>query len=369
MQVNLPSGNVLTVSPEDYHLLEENKYFQRNGIIVVKYKNRDVRLHRLVMNCLYSKNKVLHINGNKFDNRRENLFAYKFSEQPKEKFHVKNPHIPLLTDNYLYDCVYKGVYKTSDGEFYTQLNVGEDTVRSRNFKKLEDCAKCRDDMIIVNEVREKLNFPDLYPEWDDYVESLNDVFFSDFFPVKHIPKRTFAQLLISGEKRMYALVSPEDYNKVVPYTWYFAGGNVLESQDFPLGRIKLHRLLAQAEESDSVSHVNGVGIDNRRENLCIKKEGECNYMDMKNNFAVHREPRKLFYKNFRFIPTFYNGVFMIDMSNSSYSKCSRKMMDNKYCTLFGNMCIFFSNSKEECAKEYEKFFNTFPNKYLLKLWE
>jgi len=63
------------VDPSPYHLLKPKR--QRNGYLSVKINRKDYRIHRLValafLDNPLNKPDVNHINGNKEDNRLENL--------------------------------------------------------------------------------------------------------------------------------------------------------------------------------------------------------------------------------------------------------------------------------------------------------
>lgn len=79
--------------------------------------------------------------------------------------------------------------------------------------------------------------------------------------------REVAEIPVGDEHR--ALVDQEDLPLVAPYTWRLVQG---ERINYARTRIKgrpvlLHRFLLNAPKRANVDHVNGDGLDNRRENL------------------------------------------------------------------------------------------------------
>jgi len=83
----------------------------------------------------------------------------------------------------------------------------------------------------------------------------------------------------SQNKERYAKISPQDAELVLRYRWSVAsntkyGGRVYyaKTETGPRNnrtRIKMHRLIMNAPEGMHVDHINGDGLDNRRENLRI----------------------------------------------------------------------------------------------------
>lgn len=83
---------------------------------------------------------------------------------------------------------------------------------------------------------------------------------------------------------MIAKVSPEDYDLVSGYKWHTAangGGKIFYAARTKwFGDIKknrtyyMHREIIKASPLDEVDHINGDGLDNRRENIRIAKHRE-----------------------------------------------------------------------------------------------
>jgi len=79
-----------------------------------------------------------------------------------------------------------------------------------------------------------------------------------------------------------ALVDPEDFERFGPLKWTaqvqgpglrYAYRNVLQSSG-KLRTIYLHRLILQAPDGMTVDHINGNGLDNRRQNLRLATQAE-----------------------------------------------------------------------------------------------
>lgn len=60
------------IDKDDYELVKDFKWFNCKNYIQTKNNNKQVKLHRFIMNCPDDKI-VDHINRNTFDNRKENL--------------------------------------------------------------------------------------------------------------------------------------------------------------------------------------------------------------------------------------------------------------------------------------------------------
>lgn len=93
--------------------------------------------------------------------------------------------------------------------------------------------------------------------------------------------------LTRGKK---AIVDDEDYEKVTNFSWHFNPNGYAESYfvDQETGKticIRMHRMIMGAEKNQMIDHVNGNGLDNRKENLrfCTRSQNAVNSKLNKNN--------------------------------------------------------------------------------------
>lgn len=80
-----------------------------------------------------------------------------------------------------------------------------------------------------------------------------------------------------GYPHKFAKISPEDAGKVLPHKWhsyrskvhphiFYAKADWVEENGVRK-QVKMHRLIMNAPDGVHVDHINGDGLDNRRENL------------------------------------------------------------------------------------------------------
>lgn len=97
----------------------------------------------------------------------------------------------------------------------------------------------------------------------------------------------------------FALVDDEDYEELVKWKWYamksgktFYAGRSNPKKPFEKRKasIRMHRQLTSPVEGMEVDHVNGNGLDNRRENLrvCSRNENQHNRPLQKNNSSGYK---------------------------------------------------------------------------------
>jgi hypothetical protein len=91
-----------------------------------------------------------------------------------------------------------------------------------------------------------------------------------------------------------ALVDDEDFEYLNQWKWYASQSRntvyaTRKQCDFPT-TISMHRVILNAPDGVQVDHINGYGLDNRKENLrlCTNAENACNGRLRKNNTSGFR---------------------------------------------------------------------------------
>ena len=138
------------------------------------------------------------------------------------------------------------------------------------------------------------------------------------------------EIKLSGEKGV-AIVSNEDYELLSKYTWCMTNANYAKMTLKGKG-IQMHRFIMDAKKGETVDHINGNRLDNRKENLRIVTvaTNAQNKRNVKNNMATSK----------------YKGLYY-DKKNKKY--CCRIAIKNK--TIFlGN----YSN-EIEAAEVYDMY--------------
>jgi hypothetical protein len=88
------------------------------------------------------------------------------------------------------------------------------------------------------------------------------------------------------------LIDKEDFKEISKYNWYVAKrGKIKYAEKTTKGKhIMLHRLIMNPSTKEDIDHINGNGLDNRKENLriCNKIENGCNRGKNKNNTSGYK---------------------------------------------------------------------------------
>lgn len=84
------------------------------------------------------------------------------------------------------------------------------------------------------------------------------------------------------------LVDDEDWEKVMAYRWFVTDrGYIVSSSN---KRVRLHRMIAGAQEGQEVDHINGNKLDNRKENLrfVTRYQNNWNVPRRKNSYSKYK---------------------------------------------------------------------------------
>lgn len=95
--------------------------------------------------------------------------------------------------------------------------------------------------------------------------------------------------IILANNRGVAIVDDEDFGLVSAYKWYFSGNGYAHCPR--VGKIiKMHRLILDPPVGMEVDHINGNGLDNRRENIrpCTCSQNQHNTGNRKNNMSGYK---------------------------------------------------------------------------------
>lgn len=83
---------------------------------------------------------------------------------------------------------------------------------------------------------------------------------------------------IELSKGMVAIVDDADHEQLIGTNWFASAGHQTYYAVCAGGRELMHRFLMKPGKNEEVDHINGNGLDNRRENLrvCSKSQQRCN---------------------------------------------------------------------------------------------
>lgn len=132
-----------------------------------------------------------------------------------------------------------------------------------------------------------------------------------------------------------ALVDDDDYERISKYNWSFSNGYARRNQYVPIQKtILLHRFIMGEPIGYEVDHINGDGLDNRKENLrvCTHKENTRNRKIQKNNTSgftgvVWDKPRNKWRAHIKYLGKLIFIGHFIDKNEAStaYEKRAKEL--------------------------------------------
>lgn len=255
--------SIVLYSEEDHELVSEYKWkISSQGYCDTQIDGLPMKMHRLVMDCPDDK-VVDHINGNKLDNRRENL---QITTQSKN---TQNQRKQSDTTS-----IYKGVSFDKKGKKYrAQISVDGRVINLGHYLTQQEAANARD-MYIVHELPESnfpLNFPDLKDEYitTNYVKKIIKevkarpiIDKTDYECVEDTEE--IIRIIIPSRPNEIALIDTEDYELIRYDRWSLTYGYLMNSK-----KQLLHRVVMDVLDKPKIliDHIDGNKLNNTKANL------------------------------------------------------------------------------------------------------
>jgi len=132
----LTQGKYTIVDNDDYEFLNQFKWYYSTsgtGYAIGLVNNKRTPMHRLLMNEPDGKH-IDHANGNGLDNSKKNLRICTAAQNQHNKRMLKNNK-----------SGYKGVYKCNTRNRWVAQFRGENILKRKHCRTLEQAAKCYDD--------------------------------------------------------------------------------------------------------------------------------------------------------------------------------------------------------------------------------
>lgn len=79
------AGRVAKVSPSDFAALSRYSWYYKDGYAITTMRDREVRMHRFVLNETRDDYVVDHIDGDRLNNTRENLRSYTMKQNANNR--------------------------------------------------------------------------------------------------------------------------------------------------------------------------------------------------------------------------------------------------------------------------------------------
>jgi hypothetical protein len=220
-------------------------------------------MHRLITHC--PENKIAdHINGDKLDNRRENLRIVDRNENAQNKRKLAGNNEASK---------YIGVYLNSQKTKYkARIGINKININLESYVNEIDAAKARD-MYIVHKLPNSLfnlNFPELKNEYlvTKFIEKIpqkimhvkpKEVTIKTLFNV--VDENT-VQILIPTRPDVCVLIDKDDYDRVKYNAYHISMGYACNRKH------ALHRFIMNETESEVfIDHIDRNPLNNRKNNL------------------------------------------------------------------------------------------------------
>ena len=161
--------------------------------------------------------------------------------------------------------------------------------------------------------------------------------------------------IYNNSRTDYFIVDYEDYEKIKHDIFYWSivrkkigdrDENYVLTQRYDYGNIKIHNYIMNPEEGYIVDHINGNGLDNRRENLRIvtQQQNAFNRAIQTNNTSGHKGVSLVKRNNKWLARIGFNGKRIVLGTFDSYEEAveARKIAEIKYygeySRQYGSIC-------------------------------
>lgn len=300
------------VSEEDYDSINRIKWYFWNGYANASINDGTKRMHRYIietcMKITIGKKEVVdHINGNKLDNRRENLRVISYGENARNQAKRKES-----------SSKYKGVCWHSlskswraaisvNGKQHVAYYIDEESAaiqyniwleRFNCITEVKNAVTMKDNFIewtsssanktipkgltklpnghyrvrkYINKVRVHLG---VFKDLDEAIDVFNNTVIEQPVAEPLIDANGVYYIESKGNK---IFVDAERYEELSRYTWTTTTQGYAQSKIAT--KVKLmHRYVLDYDGDDVVDHINGNKLDNRVANLriCTNRENSCN---------------------------------------------------------------------------------------------
>ena len=262
------------VSQEDWEELGKYKWFKNmQGYCSTKKTSTGQRLmHRMVVvlqnQTLHRLILIDHINGDKLDNRRENLRTATAAQNAANKSKAKGN----LSSQYI------GVsFNRKKGKYVAKLQLNGKNFNLGNYNTEKQAALARDLFLVhqddVDSFRHKLNFPDLI----DHLKQQPPLKLRTRKPntVRNFQVKTeyedvnanTIRVLIKSKPDAIVWIDRDDYDRIKYFSLYIYK-NYVRFADHMLKQHRLHRFLMNNNDPNIyIDHIDGNTLNNCKSNL------------------------------------------------------------------------------------------------------
>jgi len=265
------NDNIVLYSSQDHDRISSyNWYLDSDGYARAKIKGKMVKMHRFILNADKGV-PVDHLNGNRLDNRRSNIYL----TTPKLNGQNKSKRDGVSS-------IYHGVsYTKGINKYKSRICINNKTVYIGSFENPIEAAEARD-MVIVHDLPKsnyKLNFPENLETYKktEYNRRYAPILKKNLVDIKDLPVKSFyedtddenvVRLLIANKPDVFVLIDRNDYDIVKYYTYHVRKDNYIATNNVSCGHHKIHRFIMGVEDSSIfIDHVDGNKHNNIRRNL------------------------------------------------------------------------------------------------------